>query len=153
MPWRCMVELLHKPILPWPQHCLEVSGQFSLFSQGKESPEPMDTRRDGPRDGLDDMETWKYSTLLGLKIQHLGHPTCNQSLYQLRYGSSYKHRYVLKWIYFKTTCVALLFLDLNFTSSPPTHLSLYKKGSYYMGNKLFNYLPLNLKKLYKCLTV
>jgi hypothetical protein len=31
----------------------------------------------------------------------------------------------------------------------PTHLSLYKKGSYYIGFKLFNYLPSNLKKLYK----
>jgi hypothetical protein len=39
-------------------------------------------------------------------------------------------------------------LNLNLYQ-PPTHLSLYRKGSYYMGIKLFNYLPLNLKKLYK----
>jgi hypothetical protein len=31
---------------------------------------------------------------------------------------------------------------------PPTHLSLCQKGSYYMGIRLFNCLPLNLKKLY-----
>jgi hypothetical protein len=29
------------------------------------------------------------------------------------------------------------------------HVYLNQKGSYYMGIKLFNYLPLNLKKLYK----
>jgi hypothetical protein len=28
-----------------------------------------------------------------------------------------------------------------------THLSLYQKGSYYMGIKLFNSLPLKLKQL------
>jgi hypothetical protein len=39
-------------------------------------------------------------------------------------------------------------LDLNLYQ-PQTHLSLYQKGLYYMGVKLFNYLPLNLKKLYK----
>jgi hypothetical protein len=32
---------------------------------------------------------------------------------------------------------------------PTTHLSLYQKGSYYMGIKLFNILPSNLKQLYK----
>jgi hypothetical protein len=39
-------------------------------------------------------------------------------------------------------------LNLNLYQ-PQTHLLLYQKGSYYMGIKLFNYLPLNLKKLYK----
>jgi hypothetical protein len=39
-------------------------------------------------------------------------------------------------------------LNLNLYQ-PQTHLSLYQKGSYYMGIQLFNYLPLNLKKLYK----
>jgi hypothetical protein len=32
---------------------------------------------------------------------------------------------------------------------PRTHLSPYQKGSYYMGIKLFNILPSNLKQLYK----
>jgi hypothetical protein len=32
---------------------------------------------------------------------------------------------------------------------PSTHLSLYKTGSYYIGIKLFNCLPLKLKQLYK----
>ncbi|PNF20445.1 hypothetical protein B7P43_G08125 [Cryptotermes secundus] len=32
---------------------------------------------------------------------------------------------------------------------PSTHLSLYQRGSYYMGIKLFNSLPLNLKQLYR----
>jgi hypothetical protein len=31
---------------------------------------------------------------------------------------------------------------------PPTHLSLCQKGSYYMGIRLFNCLPLNLKNLH-----
>jgi hypothetical protein len=39
-------------------------------------------------------------------------------------------------------------LNLNLYQ-PQTHLSLYQKGSYYMGIKLFSCLPLNLKKLYK----
>jgi hypothetical protein len=39
-------------------------------------------------------------------------------------------------------------LNLNLYQ-PPTHLSLYQKGSYYMSITLFNYLPLNLKQLYK----
>jgi hypothetical protein len=38
-------------------------------------------------------------------------------------------------------------LNLNLYQ-PQTHLSLYQKGSYYMGIKLSNYLPLNLKKNY-----
>jgi hypothetical protein len=37
-------------------------------------------------------------------------------------------------------------LNLNLYQ-PPTHLSLYQKGSYCMGMKLFNFLPLNLKKI------
>jgi hypothetical protein len=37
-------------------------------------------------------------------------------------------------------------LNLNLYQ-PPTHLSLYQKGSYHMGIKLFNYLPLHLKNL------
>jgi hypothetical protein len=32
---------------------------------------------------------------------------------------------------------------------PPTNLSSYQKGSYYMSIKLFNCLPLCLKQLYK----
>jgi hypothetical protein len=32
---------------------------------------------------------------------------------------------------------------------PSTHLWLYQRGSYYMGIKLFNCLPLKLKQLYK----
>jgi hypothetical protein len=39
-------------------------------------------------------------------------------------------------------------LNLNLYP-PPTNLSLYQKGSYYMGIKLFNCLPLSLKQLYK----
>jgi hypothetical protein len=39
-------------------------------------------------------------------------------------------------------------LNLNLYQ-PPVHLSLYQKGSYYMGIKLFNYLTLNLTQLYK----
>jgi hypothetical protein len=42
-----------------------------------------------------------------------------------------------------------IFILLIVTTSTRNHLSLYQKGSYYMGIKLFNYLPLNLKKLYK----
>jgi hypothetical protein len=32
---------------------------------------------------------------------------------------------------------------------PPVHLSLYQRGSYCMGIKIFNSLPLKLKQLYK----
>jgi hypothetical protein len=32
---------------------------------------------------------------------------------------------------------------------PPVHLSLYQRGSYCMGIKIFNSLPLRLKQLYK----
>jgi hypothetical protein len=38
-------------------------------------------------------------------------------------------------------------LNLNL-SQPQTHLSVYQKGSYCMGIRLFTCLPLNLKKLY-----
>jgi hypothetical protein len=41
-------------------------------------------------------------------------------------------------------------LNLNLYQ-PQTHLSLYQKGSYYMGIKLFNYLPLHLKNYTKML--
>jgi hypothetical protein len=34
-------------------------------------------------------------------------------------------------------------------SVPTTNLSLYQKGSNFMGIKLFNSLPLNLNQLYK----
>jgi hypothetical protein len=39
-------------------------------------------------------------------------------------------------------------LNLNLYQ-PPTNLSSYQKGSYYMGIKLFNCLLLSLKQLYK----
>jgi hypothetical protein len=39
-------------------------------------------------------------------------------------------------------------LNLNLYQ-PPTNLSAHQKGSYCLGIKLFNYLPLNLKQLYK----
>jgi hypothetical protein len=32
---------------------------------------------------------------------------------------------------------------------PPVHLSLYQRGSYCMGIKIFNSLPLRWKQLYK----
>jgi hypothetical protein len=47
MPWRSMVEWMHKAILSWPQHQLEVSGQIHIpatLPPGKESPVP--TRQD-----------------------------------------------------------------------------------------------------------
>jgi hypothetical protein len=43
-------------------------------------------------------------------------------------------------------CVQAFNLNLYL---PTTYLSLYQKGSYYMGIKQFNALPLNLKQLYK----
>jgi hypothetical protein len=39
-------------------------------------------------------------------------------------------------------------LNLNLYQ-PPTNLSSYQKGSYYMGIKLFKCPPLSLKQLYK----
>jgi hypothetical protein len=38
----------------------------------------------GPRAGLDDMEKWKFFTLLRLELQTFGCPARSQSLYQLR---------------------------------------------------------------------
>jgi hypothetical protein len=42
-----------------------------------------------PRDGLDDMEKWKFLTLPGLELQTLGRPECSQLLYRLP-GSAVK---------------------------------------------------------------
>jgi hypothetical protein len=39
----------------------------------------------GPRAGLDDVETRKFLTLLGLELRLLGRPALSQSLYRLRY--------------------------------------------------------------------
>jgi hypothetical protein len=41
-----------------------------------------------PRAGLDDMEKWKFLTLLGLELQPLISPARSQSLYRLRYPGS-----------------------------------------------------------------
>jgi hypothetical protein len=68
-----------------------------LFPRGKS----LGTQRIGdwvdPRAGLDDMEKWKFLTLLGLKLRPLGHPVCGQSLYRLHYCTSkisYKCEYM-----------------------------------------------------------
>jgi hypothetical protein len=41
-----------------------------------------------PRARLDDVEKRRFLNLLGLKLQHLGHPASSQSLYRLRYSGS-----------------------------------------------------------------
>jgi hypothetical protein len=43
----------------------------------------------GPRAGLDNVEKTKFLTLPGLELRPLGHPARSQSLYWLRYPSSY----------------------------------------------------------------
>jgi hypothetical protein len=42
-----------------------------------------------PRAGLDDVENRKFLTLPALEFRPLGHPVHSQSLYRLRYRSSY----------------------------------------------------------------
>jgi hypothetical protein len=44
--------------------------------------------RVGPRTGLDEKEYRKFLILQGLELQLLGHPACNQLLYQLLYLGS-----------------------------------------------------------------
>jgi hypothetical protein len=43
----------------------------------------------GPGAGLDDVEKRTFLTLPGLKLQRLGRPVRNQSLYRLSYPGSY----------------------------------------------------------------
>jgi hypothetical protein len=43
----------------------------------------------GSTGSLNNMEKWKFLALLGLELWPLGHPACNQLLYQLRYPCFY----------------------------------------------------------------
>jgi hypothetical protein len=53
------------------------------------------------RAGLDDMEKWKFLTLPGLGLRHLGRPAFSQFLYRLRYPGSYRKSYINKRIFFE----------------------------------------------------
>jgi hypothetical protein len=46
-----------------------------------------------PRDGLNDMEKWKFLTPPGLELRPLGRPARSQSLYRLSYRGSIILRY------------------------------------------------------------
>jgi hypothetical protein len=45
----------------------------------------------GPRTSLDDMEKWKFLTIMGLVLRSPGHPGRSQSRYWLRYRGSRSH--------------------------------------------------------------
>jgi hypothetical protein len=47
----------------------------------------------GPIPGLDVVENRKFLPLPGLELRRLGRPACSQSLYRLRYPSSFLHPY------------------------------------------------------------
>jgi hypothetical protein len=87
----------------WPRHYLKVSGQLhapAALPPGKEPP-PSTHWIGGwvdPRASLNNMEKWKFLTLLGLELRPLGHPACSQSLYRLCYPSSQMQHKVLKII-------------------------------------------------------
>jgi hypothetical protein len=65
-----------------------------------------------PRDGLNNLEKRIFLTLLGLELQPLGHPARSQSLYRLRYLSSYLFSGILKKTrehnILETGCVSIL---------------------------------------------
>jgi hypothetical protein len=47
--------------------------------------------RANPRAGLDDINKWKFLTLLELQLQPLSCAACSQLLYQLHYCGSYQY--------------------------------------------------------------
>jgi hypothetical protein len=49
----------------------------------------------GPRAGVDDMERWKFLTLLGPKLRPFGRLARSHSLYRLRYRGTVKYSYLL----------------------------------------------------------
>jgi hypothetical protein len=80
----------------------------------------------GPRAGLDDMEKWKFLTLTGIELRHVGRPARTQSLYRLRCrGSSSLPIWInISVTYSRVACTRLQGLTVPSSNIKPCHVFL-----------------------------
>jgi hypothetical protein len=86
-------EWLYTATFLWPRKYLEVSGQLHAPAALSLESAPGTNWIGGwvdPRAGLDDVEKWKFLTVLGLELRPLGRPARSHSLYRLRSPGSYE---------------------------------------------------------------